>query len=87
MSRNNPYEDMYVKRYDAMKTVSDLDSEQYAAAAQIDYELIGTILDGTFEEWEWHEYQPDFIRQALDGNLIRERKSHVETYEKVVYDE
>lgn len=87
MSRNNPYEDMYVKRYDAMETVSDLDSEQYAAAAQIGYKLIDTILDGTFEEWEWHEYQPEFIDDALSGGLIRNRKSHVETYEQVVYDE
>lgn len=87
MSETNPYMESYVPLFEEYNRLEDLTTEQRKALEKIGWSVINSIMSPYYEPWETHEYIYGYYDIAKEGGLIRERKSHVEIEEKVVYDE
>lgn len=79
----------YAETYRKGKGVNELTAGQLIALGEM--LAVNMLYWGTGEEyepWEWEsEELPYFITKAEELGLIRKRKSHRVTIEKVVYDE
>ena len=84
MSETNPYSQSYLPNTD----FDDLSSSQRDDLANVAYDFLTGLIESGYEEWGFgSEEMPYLIDQAVKIGIIRERKHHIETIEKVVYDE
>lgn len=82
---DNKYAEIYRKDkgVDSLTEADLVDLGEMLANNMVDW---GTC--GWYEPWEWEsEELPIFIAKAEELGLIRKRKFHTVTVEKVVYDE
>lgn len=80
---------IYAEKYVKDKDIDQLTNEQLLVLGK-EYAtlLIGWGTSPNYEPWEFEsEELPFMIDDGVKAGLLRMRKSHVETYEQVVYDE
>ena len=82
---DNKYAEIYRKG----KGVDSLtDDELISLGKTLAHNMVYWGTSGWYESWEWDtEELPNFIAKAEELGLIRKRKFHTVTVEKVVYDE
>ena len=71
------------------KAVSELtDDELIKLGKSFAEDIVLWTTDESYEPWEFSsEEMPMIVQNGLDAGLIRERRSHTETIEKIVFDE
>ena len=82
-------ENVYAEKYVKDKDIEQLtDGELRELGRKYAKMLISWGTSPNYEPWEFEsEELPFLIDDGVESGLLRRRKSHVETYEQVVYDE
>lgn len=77
------------KYYTQNRELSDLTDDELIKLGSIFADnLVYWACEPEYEPWEFDsEEMPMFIDMAIEYGLIRKRKSHTETVERIVFDE
>ena len=77
------------ERYRQNKSVDELSDDVLIELGKVFAKnILVWTTDESYEPWEFSsEEMPAIVQNGLDAGLIRERRSHTETIEKIVFDE